>query len=84
MADLFRQITSGDYTFRPEIWDEISHEAQDLVRAMMTVDPRRRATATESLAHPWCARFREGKASSKALSNAQVRGDGDEEWGGGE
>ena len=73
LPDLFRQIISGAYTFRPEIWDEISGEAQDLVRRMMTVDPRRRITAAGCLAHPWCARYREGKASTLALTNAQVR-----------
>mmetsp|Transcript_60813 Transcript_60813/g.162658 ORF Transcript_60813/g.162658 Transcript_60813/m.162658 type:complete len:633 (-) Transcript_60813:238-2136(-) len=73
VAELFRQITVGDYFFRPEIWDEISTEAKDLVRRMMTVDPKRRISAAECLAHPWCAAQREGKVSSKALTQAQLK-----------
>ncbi len=39
MVDLFQQITCGEYFFRPDIWCDISPEAQDLVRQMMTVCP---------------------------------------------
>ncbi len=37
VADLFQKITAGAYTFRPDIWGDISPEAQDLIRCMMTV-----------------------------------------------
>ncbi len=37
VAELFQQITCGDYIFRPDIWCDISPEAQDLIRGMMTV-----------------------------------------------
>ena len=34
-------------------WDCVSEEAKDLVRRMLTVDPRQRITTTEILQHPW-------------------------------
>jgi hypothetical protein len=38
-VELFRQITAGAYTFRPDIWSDVSPEAKDLIRQMMTVRP---------------------------------------------
>ncbi|RYG45921.1 serine/threonine-protein kinase, partial [archaeon] len=34
-------------------WSSISPEAQSLVRAMLTLDPAKRITASEARAHPW-------------------------------
>ena len=42
-------------------WDSISAAAKDCVRRMLVRDPRKRATATEVLAHEW---MRENGAAS--------------------
>merc|ERR1711920_1151228 len=34
-------------------WDAISEEAKDLVRVMLTIDPKKRITAREVATHPW-------------------------------
>ncbi len=34
---LFKQIKKGDYTFPSPYWDDVSGEAKDLVRKMLTV-----------------------------------------------
>mmetsp|Transcript_60460 Transcript_60460/g.161094 ORF Transcript_60460/g.161094 Transcript_60460/m.161094 type:complete len:535 (-) Transcript_60460:14-1618(-) len=73
ISDLFRQITAGAYTFRPEVWGDISVEAKDLVRAMMTVDPARRLNAADVMRHVWITRLREGQISTKTLSSAQMK-----------
>eukprot|EP01063_Lacrimia_lanifica_P010949 TRINITY_DN1770_c0_g3_i1.p1 TRINITY_DN1770_c0_g3~~TRINITY_DN1770_c0_g3_i1.p1 ORF type:complete len:530 (+),score=174.90 TRINITY_DN1770_c0_g3_i1:77-1591(+) len=51
---LFRQIVSGKVVFdKGTSWDAVSHEAKDLVRKMLVVDPDRRLTAQQALGHPW-------------------------------
>jgi serine/threonine-protein kinase Chk2 len=55
---LLRQVCDGDYTFPPKLWRDISADATDLVRRLMTVDPQRRLTAAQALEHPWLRRTR--------------------------
>lgn len=38
---------------RAKIWDNISDEAKDLVKKMLTQDQNDRLTAREALQHPW-------------------------------
>ena len=64
-AALYKQIKKGQYDFPSPYWDEISDSAKDLVRALLTVDPKHRYTAAQVLAHPWIT----GGASSKPLDS---------------
>lgn len=50
---LFKKIARGDYDLSYEEWQAISEEAKDLIRGLMCVDPKKRLTADEALAHPW-------------------------------
>ncbi|XP_063967725.1 peripheral plasma membrane protein CASK-like isoform X3 [Lytechinus pictus] len=50
---LFDMITKGRYNMKPRQWDHISGDAKDLIRSMLSVDPRQRITVEEALAHPW-------------------------------
>ncbi|TMW68148.1 hypothetical protein Poli38472_007820 [Pythium oligandrum] len=40
-------------TFPRKYWRDLSPEAKDLVKRMLVLDPRRRATVDAALAHPW-------------------------------
>ncbi|CAM9242759.1 unnamed protein product, partial [Choristocarpus tenellus] len=50
---LFMKIKKGVYVFHPEYWSDISSEAKDLISKMLTVDPKKRITASEALEHPY-------------------------------
>ncbi|EWG36313.1 CAMK/CAMK1/CAMK1-RCK protein kinase [Fusarium verticillioides 7600] len=52
---LTEKVAKGQYTFLSPWWDEISKSAQDLISHLLTVDPEKRFTITEFLAHPWIA-----------------------------
>jgi serine/threonine protein kinase len=52
-AELFEQIMSGDYSFHPSTWEGVSEEAKDLVRQLLTVDPKKRISARDALKHKW-------------------------------
>jgi serine/threonine protein kinase len=50
---LTEKVAKGQYTFLSPWWDDISKPAQDLVSHLLTVDPEKRYTIKEFLAHPW-------------------------------
>ncbi|KAJ5094144.1 Serine/threonine-protein kinase srk1 [Penicillium angulare] len=50
---LTEKVARGQYTFLSPWWDDISKSAQDLISHLLTVDPEKRYTITEFLAHPW-------------------------------
>jgi serine/threonine-protein kinase RCK2 len=50
---LTEKVARGQYTFLSPWWDDISKPAQDLVSHLLTVDPEKRFTINEFLAHPW-------------------------------
>ena len=43
-AVIFKQIKAGAYTFADPYWTDISQEAKDIVRSLLTVDPKKRVT----------------------------------------
>lgn len=50
---LTEKVAKGQYTFLSPWWDEISKSAQDLISHLLCVDPEKRYTIKEFLAHPW-------------------------------
>lgn len=50
---LTEKVARGQYTFLSPWWDDISKSAQDLISHLLTVDPDKRYTIKEFLAHPW-------------------------------
>ncbi|XP_048569222.1 calcium-dependent protein kinase 9-like [Triticum urartu] len=48
-----RSILRGVLDFDREPWPRISDSAKSLVRQMLEMDPRKRLTARQVLAHPW-------------------------------
>ncbi|KAI7886747.1 Pkinase-domain-containing protein [Lichtheimia hyalospora FSU 10163] len=47
------QIRLGLYDFPPQYWDDISEDAKDLIKGLLTVDPTKRLTAEDALKHKW-------------------------------
>ena len=50
---LTEKVAKGQFTFLSPWWDEISKSAQDLISHLLTVDPEKRYTIKDFLAHPW-------------------------------
>ncbi|PHH93393.1 hypothetical protein CDD83_3706 [Cordyceps sp. RAO-2017] len=50
---LTEKVAKGQYTFLSPWWDDISGSAKDLITHLLTVDPEKRYTIREFLAHPW-------------------------------
>ncbi|KAL3821047.1 hypothetical protein ACJIZ3_006952 [Penstemon smallii] len=65
---IFDAILRGYIDFESQPWPSISNSAKDLVRRMLTQDPKERITADQILEHPW---IREGgEASDKPIDSA--------------
>ncbi|PWA89951.1 calcium-dependent protein kinase [Artemisia annua] len=65
---IFDAILEGEIDFESDPWPKISRSAKDLVRKMLTQDPRKRITSAQVLEHPW---LREGgEALDKPLDSA--------------
>ncbi|XP_071481598.1 serine/threonine-protein kinase Chk2-like [Diadema antillarum] len=47
------QIKRGYYSFPKKYWGSVSEDAIDMVKKLLTVDPKRRLTTQQALAHPW-------------------------------
>nr|GMC49860.1 calcium-dependent protein kinase 2-like [Ipomoea batatas] len=64
---IFDAVLKGEIDFESEPWPSISSSAKDLVRRMLTQDPKTRITAAQVLEHPW---MRGGEASDKPIDSA--------------
>lgn len=65
---IFDEILKGQIDFESSPWPSISTGAKDIIRKMLTMDPRRRITAAQALEDPWLKEG--GEASDKPLDNA--------------
>ncbi|PRP89779.1 hypothetical protein PROFUN_00121 [Planoprotostelium fungivorum] len=49
----FDQIISGVFEYPEPYWNNVSHEAKDLINHLLVVDAKKRYSATQALQHPW-------------------------------
>ncbi|KAL6553204.1 Calcium-dependent protein kinase 15 [Orobanche gracilis] len=63
---IFDAILSEGIDFDSQPWPSISDSAKDLVRKMLTKDPKNRITSAQVLDHPWI----KGQASDKPIDSA--------------
>lgn len=52
-SSLYSKIRNAKYEFHPDYWGNVSHEAKDLIRGLLTLDPNKRLTAEKAMYHPW-------------------------------
>lgn len=52
-AEIMQRVKQGQYSFSGLTWAEISDEAKDFIRTMLTVDRHKRPSSREALDHPW-------------------------------
>ena len=50
---LFRKIRKGQYEFHEEYWGQVSEDAKDLIRNLLTVNPDERYTSSKALSNKW-------------------------------
>ncbi|KAK2452217.1 Calcium-dependent protein kinase 29 [Trifolium repens] len=65
---IFQAILEGKLDLESAPWPSISAAAKDLIRKMLSYDPKKRITASDALEHPWMKEG--GEASDRPLDNA--------------
>lgn len=50
--EVFAKITKAEYSLEGNVWSQISLEAKDLIRKLLTKNQRRRLSAAQALNHP--------------------------------
>lgn len=60
-AGLYRQIKKGQYDFPDPYWTDITDQAKDVVKGLLTVKPKKRWTPDDLLSSAWVG----GEASTK-------------------
>jgi len=68
--EIIQEIIKGNLVFDPEEWASVSDEAKDLVKKMLTRNPKHRISAVDALAHPWIGH----RANIKKESAASMEG----------
>ncbi|CAK58560.1 unnamed protein product (macronuclear) [Paramecium tetraurelia] len=53
LQQLFNNIKSGKYNFNSKEFTSLSFEAQNLIKSMLQLDPKKRPSASEILNDPW-------------------------------
>jgi len=51
--NIMNNVISGKYSFPSPQWDAIPKHCKDFIQRCLQVDPKRRATASDLLKHPW-------------------------------
>jgi len=51
--EIWKKVRDGRYTMEGGQWEEVTDEAKDLIKKLMTYDPKRRISWSEALSHPW-------------------------------
>ncbi|KAJ6405963.1 hypothetical protein OIU84_013852 [Salix udensis] len=64
---IFEAVLEGNLDLENPPWPDISSSAKDLIRKMLTRDPKSRITAAKALQHPWMKV--DGDASDKPIDS---------------
>ncbi|KAG0174931.1 hypothetical protein DFQ30_001831 [Apophysomyces sp. BC1015] len=67
-----QQIREGIYDFPSPYWDNISAQAKDLVRGLLTVNPKERLSVEEALEHEWMKMDKESMDIMRATLDQDV------------
>lgn len=51
--ELFRKIRKGQYEFHEEYWGQVSEDAKNLIRKLLTVSPTQRYDAEAAMRNGW-------------------------------
>jgi len=71
--ELKQQILQANYIYYPQLFDQISSQAKDLIDKCLRVDPNERISSEEILRHPWL-KDDEVLRKAKGLMATQTRG----------
>ena len=63
----------GKYTVEEPEWADVSIEAKDLVKKLLTYDPEKRISALDALNHPWIKRMATVEKINKEIAHKSLK-----------
>ena len=66
--EIYEAVLSGKFQFPEEDWDQVSQEAKDLIKKMLTKDPKKRISALYSMQDVWFKKNEEKSEYDKKLA----------------
>jgi len=69
--EILTMVQKGKFDFDGEEWDNVSNDAKDLIKKLIT-PPERRLTAAEALQHRWIRTFNKQKTDTKLLAKLNI------------
>ena len=70
--EIIECVQKGKFDFPEEEWSEVSDAAKDLIKKMLTYDPKERPSAKQILKHPWFSQFKTKKSYNKKLAKTAL------------
>lgn len=70
--DIMNAVTKGEFDFPDEEWSVVSKEGKDIIKKMLTYDPKKRIGALECLADPWFKINELKTAENKELAKSSL------------
>jgi serine/threonine protein kinase len=71
-AAIMQRIREGEFSFSAPQWDLVSNQAKNVIKGLLTVDPKQRITMNEVLSHPWVVGQLKGGYSNTPLMTPDV------------
>lgn len=69
--EILSMVQKGVFDFDGEEWDNVSSDAKDLIKKLIT-KPERRLTANEALQHRWIRNLTSKKSDDKLLKKLNI------------
>ncbi|KAL8449886.1 hypothetical protein Emed_002849 [Eimeria media] len=66
-GEVVQKIVAGSYSMNGYPWRHVSDDCKDIIRRLLTVDPRCRMCLNEAISHPWFVRATGGVGCSLPL-----------------
>ena len=70
--EIIENVLKGDFEFPDDEWSEVSDYAKDLIKKMLTYDPKKRPSAKHILKHSWFSQFKTKKYKNKKLAKTAL------------
>lgn len=66
--NILNRIISGKFDFKQPVWDKVPKECKEFIKRCLVIDPKKRATVSELLKHPWIVK---GQAAKESMFTSQ-------------
>ena len=66
--EIYLDVLKGEFEFPEEDWSEVSDEAKNLIKKMLTKDVNKRISALDSMQDPWFKKFEAKETYNKKLA----------------